>query len=248
MALRAARIRRHWRQSDVAAVARVSPSTVSRVERGRLDGLPLRSIRAIAAALEVTVELLPRSRAASLERIVNQAHASLAEQVVAWLTALGGWVVRPEVSFSRFGERGVIDLLAWHAASRSLLVIELKTEIVDVGELLGTLDRKLRNALEVAAGLGWDANSVSGLLVVGDGDYNRRRAASFAATFEAAMPDRTTHVRRWLGTPSGTIRGLIFFANRHPGQANQRITTVRRIRRPRNGKSRPIRAGRQHSG
>lgn len=35
----------------------------------------------------------------------------------------------PEVSFSIYGQRGVIDILAWHAATRSLLVIELKTEM-----------------------------------------------------------------------------------------------------------------------
>ena len=39
---------------------------------------------------------------------------------------------------------------------RALLVIELKTAIVDVGELLGTFDRKVRNAGEVARRLGWD--------------------------------------------------------------------------------------------
>ena len=48
------------------------------------------------------------------------------------------WVVRPEVSFSIYGERGVIDVLAWHPARRAILVIELKTELVDINELMGT--------------------------------------------------------------------------------------------------------------
>ncbi len=48
-----------------------------------------------------------------------------------------------------------IDILAWHAASRSLLVIELKTELVDVQETVGTLDRKRRLAAQVAAERGW---------------------------------------------------------------------------------------------
>ena len=48
------------------------------------------------------------------------------------------------------GERGVIDILAWHAATRTLLVIELKTEIVDINELMGTVDRKRRLAATVA--------------------------------------------------------------------------------------------------
>lgn len=98
-ALRAARVRRRWREVDVAKAAAVSASTISRIERGQLGGLQLRSIRNVAATLEVMVELLPRSRAATLERILNETHAVLAERVVAWITGLGGWVLRPEVSF-----------------------------------------------------------------------------------------------------------------------------------------------------
>ena len=56
-------------------------------------------------------------------------HAALAEAVVADLVARG-WAVRPEVTFSSWGERGSIDLLAYHPALR-LLVIDLKTELVD---------------------------------------------------------------------------------------------------------------------
>jgi len=65
-------------------------------------------------------------------------HAFLAESVVDALRRDSPeWQVFPEVSFSIWGERGVIDLLAWHPGRRALLVIELKTELVDVGELHG---------------------------------------------------------------------------------------------------------------
>jgi hypothetical protein len=152
--------------------------------------------------------------------------------VIAWLAAFGGWVVRPEVSFSHFGERGVIDVLAWHSATRSLLVIELKTEIVDVGELLGTLDRKLRNARDVARLLGWEPTTVSALLVVGSSDRNRRRVVAHAATFEAALPDRGMRLRVWLRRPSERLRGLMFFADRSRGQATERVVVIRRVRVP----------------
>ena len=55
---------------------------------------------------------------------------------------LPAWMLAPEVSFSVYGERGVIDILAWHPGRRALLVIELKTDLVDMNELLGTFDRK----------------------------------------------------------------------------------------------------------
>jgi transcriptional regulator with XRE-family HTH domain len=81
--IRAAQIRRRWRQADLAAATGVSDSTVSRIERGHLDGLMLRVIRQVAAALEVRIEILPRSRGADLDRIVNARHSVLAEGVMA---------------------------------------------------------------------------------------------------------------------------------------------------------------------
>ena len=79
------------------------------------------------------------------------------ESVAGFLLGLTGWTFASEVSFSIWGERGVIDILAWHEPSRSLLVIELKTALVDVNELVGNMDRKRRLAAVVARERGWDA-------------------------------------------------------------------------------------------
>ena len=162
---------------------------------------------------------------------MNQAHASLAEEVLRWISTFEGWLVRPEVSFSHYGERGVIDLLAWHAATRSVLVVELKTEIVDVGELLGSFDRKLRNVCPLVRAYGWEVENVSGMLVIAESDVNGRRVATHAATFAAAFPDRIVRVRRSLATPAAPFQGLVFFANRHRRKAGERLATIRRVRR-----------------
>jgi transcriptional regulator with XRE-family HTH domain len=98
-AIRAARVRRGWRQADLARQAGVGATTVARIERGRLDGVPVGTLRKVAQVLEIRVELLPRSRAADLDRILNARHAALAEEVIAWFAQLGGWLVRPDVSF-----------------------------------------------------------------------------------------------------------------------------------------------------
>ena len=66
------------------------------------------------------------------------------EALARFLLGFPEWIARPEVSFSIYGERGVIDLLAWHAATRSLLVVELKTELIDLQDLVSVLDRKRR--------------------------------------------------------------------------------------------------------
>jgi transcriptional regulator with XRE-family HTH domain len=198
IAVRTARIQRGWRQRDLALLVGVSDAVISRVERGHVDGVTVGALRRIAAALEISVELLPRSRSANVDRLVHARHAELAESVIRWLGRFDGWIVRPEVSFSRFGERGVIDLLLWHSGRHALLVIELKTAIIDVGELLGTLDRKVRNAGEVARGLGWDPITIGCVLIVAEGATNRRRVRAHAATFTASMPHRVMYLRRWL--------------------------------------------------
>jgi hypothetical protein len=88
----------------------------------------------------------------------------------------------PELTFSIYGERGSVDLVAWHPARRALLVIELKTAIVDVNELLMTFDRKRRLAPRIAREREWDPNVVGAWLIVMEGMTNRRRVAAHRAS------------------------------------------------------------------
>jgi len=232
-ALRASRTHRRLRQLDVARAAGVSRATISRVERGHFDQLALSTIRSVGRALDVRMELVGRSRGADLERLANGRHAALAEHVAQRLASHPGWVMRPEVSFAVYGERGVIDLLAWHPQSRSLLVIELKTEIVDVGEILGTLDRKVRLSRVIVRDFGWVPLTVSCWLAVGHGATNRRRVGAHQTVFTAALPDRAARLRVWVAAPAGAIRVLSFIADARPGNARAGFATVRRVARPR---------------
>ena len=210
---RVVRIRRRWRQSDVAARVPVSQATVSRIERGHIGSLPLDVLRQVAASLDIRVDLVARWRGGDLDRLVNARHSALSESVVRALRR-PGWIVAPEVSFSIYGERGVIDLLAWNPEMRVLLVIELKTEIVDVNELVGTFDRKVRLAIRIAQDHGWaieEGTTISAWLVVADSRTNRRRVQAHDAMLRAAYPIDGRGVRRWLTEPRGSIRGLSFW-------------------------------------
>ena len=231
--VRRVRLRLGLRQEDVAARSSVSPATVSRVERGHLDSLSIGAIRAVASTLEIRVDLVPRWRGGDLDRLVSARHARLAEVCIGRIRNLAGWTVRPEVSFSIYGERGVIDLLAWHADRRMLLVIELKTEIIDIGELLGTLDRKARLGRGVAADLGWLADAVSVCLIVADGRTNRRRVAEHSGTFRAALPDDGRRFRAWLRDPSARVGALTFMPDRHPGTVRPSNAATQRTQGPR---------------
>lgn len=206
---RAVRIRRGWRQAEVADRARVGTSSVSRLERGQLGRCSLDLVRRVASVLEIRIDLTGRWRGADGDRVLSGRHSQLSDIATRMLSVVG-WDPRLEVSFSIYGERGFIDLLAWHAADRALLVIEIKTEIVDVGELLGTLDRKRRLASQVAKGLGWEPASVSACVLLAENRTNHRRVADHAAILRAALPADGRTLRAWLRRPRGSLAALAF--------------------------------------
>jgi transcriptional regulator with XRE-family HTH domain len=228
--VRLVRLRRQLTQEEVAARAKTSRPVVSRVEHGHVGEIPLNTVRAIAAALDIRVELQPRTRSLDLDRTLNSRHAALADFVTGWIGSLPGWIAKPEVSYSEFGERGVIDLVCWHAASRSLLVVELKTELIDFGELLGKLDAKDRLAGKVAERLGWRPATISTCLLVAESTTNRRRAAAHASLLRAALPDDGRALAGWLKRPSGSVHALRFVSDVRPGNVRSGFAAPTRVR------------------
>lgn len=121
-----------------------------------------------------------------------------------------------------------------------LLVIEVKTEIVDVGELLGTLDRKERLARRIAARMGWEPTVVSLALVVHDSRMNRRRVAEHRSTFGAVLPSDGRVLRAHLRHPrGGRIAAVAFWSILRPGGTRHAGGGIRRVRTARPA---PIRA------
>ena len=209
--VRALRRRRGWRQEDCARRAGLHRSTWSLLERGHLNQFTLETLRRCLAALEVRLDLVPRWRGAGLDRLLDERHAALQ---AAWHRRLEawGWSVRAEVSYSRYGERGRIDLLAWHPSLRIVLVIEIKTEIVDVQALLGGIDAKARLAPFIAANQGWrQPVAVVPVVVVADTSTNRRRLARVAPLF-GRFSRRGKAAIAWLRRPGVAAEGLLVFS------------------------------------
>ena len=190
--------------------------------------MSVETLRGVAAALEIRVDLVPRWRGGDLDRLLNARHSALHEQVALDLRRRAGWVFLPEVSFAIGGERGVVDILAFHPGRLALLVIELKTEIVDVNELVGTLDRKARLARRIAAERGWEIGpevAVSTWLIVAPSRTNRRRVQAHSTMLRTAFPADGRAISGWLDRPVRPIRCLSFWPDLHTG-------TVRPLRRP----------------
>src|SRR5262245_5474665 len=117
LVFRELRMRLGWPQREVARRAGISAGTYSEIERGMFERVALKKLRRVGAVLEVRLVIEPRWRGAALDQLFSSRHAAMSELVTRMLVE-AGWEVRPEVSFNNFGERGVVDLVAWNAEAR----------------------------------------------------------------------------------------------------------------------------------
>ena len=200
----------------------MSRGVIGRIERGRADRVPVYVLVKVSAALGASVSVRMLWHGEGLDRLLDADHATLTERMIGWLRDLG-WDVATEISFNIRGERGSIDILAFHEPTGSLLIIEIKSVVPDLQAMLGTLDRKARLAIDVARERGWHVRTVSRLLVLPDDRTARRRVDQHGSTFGVALPARTVEVRRWLRAPSGTVAGLLFLSDAHHTSTRHRV-------------------------
>ncbi|MGZ8438724.1 MAG: hypothetical protein ACXWXR_09315 [Candidatus Limnocylindrales bacterium] len=238
--IRRIRIGRRLRQVDVARLAGVPRAVVMAVEAGRLDGVRFGQIRQLSRALDSRFEGHLLWHGSELDRLLNRGHARMHEAVARWLTEVGGWLVFPEVSFARDGQRGVIDIVAWHAASQSLLIIELKTRLVDLNDLMASMDIRHRVAWQLARERGWDPTSVSLWVIVAPVRTNARILADHRTVLRAKFPTEGRTMRRWLAQPSGEVAALSFLPQVRVADLRRDAATPRRVRR---GAAGPVEPG-----
>jgi transcriptional regulator with XRE-family HTH domain len=223
------RIRRRLRQRDLSVAAGVPRGVIALIEHGRLEDVGFGQIRAVARALDARFEGLVRWQGGDLDRLTNRGHAQMHEAMARWFAELDGWLAVPEVSFAHYAERGVIDVMAWHASTRIVLVIELKTAIVDINDLMSTMDKRRRLAPKIARDLGWTARAVATWVVVAASRTNSRALAEHATVLRAKFPDDGRSMRRWLAQPTGEIAALSFLPKARLSDLGRDVRTPRRI-------------------
>ncbi len=220
-------------QQDVADSSGLSRAKVSQLENHQLEKLSVPELDSSFAALGASFTVGARWNGAALDRLLDEGHARLAGLVAKELRR-AGWEVAFEVTFSEFGDRGSIDILAWKAAERALLVTEIKSEMGSIDGLLRTLDVKVRLAPKIARErFGWSGASVVGRLVVlPEHSTERRHAARHAAVLDRALPARSREVRRWLTNPRGPLSGLWFLSAAQTVSVKRNPSSIRRVRKP----------------
>jgi hypothetical protein len=161
-----------------------------------------------------------------------------------------GWTTYPEVTFSVYGERGSIDLLALNRADRAAVMLEAKTEIASAEETQRRMDVKTRLLPGITFEReGWRPRNVARILVIGESRTNRRRAARLEALFADSLPARNVAVRRWLRAPVGPLAGIWFLSVlpvQNVGHGTGRNSRVRVPRGP--AQERPTPAAEHDSG
>jgi transcriptional regulator with XRE-family HTH domain len=230
--VRAIRLRLGLTQAAVASAAHVSRTAVSRLERGLARQMTVASIESMLAAVGARLDARLLWSGTELGRMLDAGHAALGTAVKQRLEHWG-WIVRVEVSYNRYGERGRIDLLAWHPVSGLLLVVELKTDLVDVQALLGSLDIKARLARSVVTQFGWQVREVVPAIVFLENRTTRRRLVPLMSLFDRYELFGGAAIS-WLRRPSAAPRGLLWFAT----LSNARLTRISGQRvRPRRPKA-----------
>jgi transcriptional regulator with XRE-family HTH domain len=229
--LRALRRRRGWTQKELGRHAKVSQQAISLIERGHGRRLSGETIRRVFAALDARWEPTVSWRGGDLDRLLDAEHARLVGEISRRLAG-GGWEVAVEVTYSDFGDRGSVDVLAARRDAQAMLVVEVKSELTVLEATLRKLDEKVR-IVEGSLGpkrFGFGPRSVGRLLVLPSTDTARRRVDRSSDLLAVALPDRGGRVRSWLRSPGGDLAGILFVSNTNPGGVTSGGGGSKRIR------------------
>ncbi len=208
-AIRASRLESGWSQRELARRMDVAQSSIARLEAGHSRHVDVRVASAALDLLGIRVSLDGRTIGLANRRYQRDAvHARCAEYARRRLE-VAGWSTALEVEIGHGRGRGWIDLLGFRAVDRALLVVEIKTEIRDVGEILRTIGWYERSAWTSARAFAWRPIRTSVLLLTLDSVENDARLRAHSSLIGSEFPTRADVAGEWLRKPEArAIRGI----------------------------------------
>jgi transcriptional regulator with XRE-family HTH domain len=193
-----------WTQRTLAQKAGVSQSWICDVERGRCPEASLETIDRLLAAMGGRLIFQVNAPYLATPRQRDLVHARCSAYVARRL-ARAGWRVAREVEVGGDRSRGWIDILAWHPVTSLLMVIEIKTELHDLGAIERTLGWYEREAWAAARRFGWRPSGVVGSLLVLSTDAVEQRVRDNRSALDHAFSLRASDLVAMVA--DGTRRG-----------------------------------------
>ena len=188
-----------WPQRDLGCRVGQTQGWVSRVENGRIDDLTFdsaeRLLGALGARLVVSVDA---PYLGDRRRQLEPAHSHMSAHVARHLSRLG-WLVATEVEIGGNRSRGWIDILAYHPEAGVLLVIELKTEIHDLGAIVRHATWYEREAWQAARRHGWRPRMANSCLLLLATEANDDRARANREALDLEFPGRAEDLEAIVG-------------------------------------------------
>jgi transcriptional regulator with XRE-family HTH domain len=203
------RLRLRLTQREVATGAAVSRGYVARVELGTANPT-LDAVERISHVLGIEAELVfrtPTIIGSTMQRDVVHAHCAA---YVERRLRNAGWLTAREVEVVQARSHGWIDVLAFNPGDETLLVIEIKTQLDDLGIVERQLGWYGRSAGDVARRIGWTPRRIAIWLVVLASDEVDAVIANNVDVLRERFPLRARTMLAWLsdGRPSTMGWGL----------------------------------------
>ncbi len=196
-ACRATRVGLRMSQQQLADQIGRSRGYVAKIESGRANPT-LEVIEDVSRALGLEAQLVLRVPTTFEPRQRDLVHARCAGYVDRRLRTLG-WRTAREVEIVHGRSHGWIDCLAYHPDSETLLVIEIKTRLDDLGSIERQLAWYNRTAAESARGLGWRPRRMVTWLILLATDEIDARIQANRELLAHAFPVRAREILAWLG-------------------------------------------------
>lgn len=204
-------------QQQLADAVGLARGHIAMIEGGRASP-SLGVVTRIARALDLEVDLVfrpPLIVGGPGQR--DAIHARCSGYVDRRLRTAGLLTAR-EVEIVHARSHGWMDLLAFERRTATLVVVEIKSRLDDLGALERQIGWYERSAVDAARSLGWQSSRVVTWLVVLATAENEATILGNRAIFDLAFPVRATAASAWLrdggAPPQGRALSLIDPASR----------------------------------
>jgi transcriptional regulator with XRE-family HTH domain len=195
-------------QQEFARAVGISRSHIAGIETGRVDP-SLDLVWAIADRLGLDLQFVARPPIAVDRRRGDLVHARCSGYADGRFRGTG-WLTARELEATNGRFQRWIDILAFEPRSRTLIIVEIKTRLDDIGDIERQLGWYERNAIAVARSIGWQpTKAMSWLLLLASEEVDDQIAVN-RQVLRRAFPDRAPVMRQILVAGAAPVarRGL----------------------------------------